>query len=123
MAFHLPEKFRRPEVELRLYGEHGNATNGVCQMASEGGWVLTCIASDGAGWEHVSVSARRRHKLRAPTWAEMCMVKDMFWDAEDAVVQFHPPRSEYVNFAEALHLWRPCDGWTQRPPSVLVGPR
>ena len=45
-------------------------------------------------WEHVSVSTERR----TPTWSEMCFVKDLFWGEEEAVMQVHPPRSEYVNY-------------------------
>ena len=52
-------------------------------------------------WEHVSVSM----KDRTPTWAEMCEIKDMFWDEEDCVVQYHPPKSDHVNIHEhCLHL-------------------
>jgi hypothetical protein len=76
------------------------------------------IASDGFGWEHVSVSLVNR----VPSWREMCMVKRMFWDAEDVVVQFHPPESEYVNMhPHCLHLWRPVGVEIPRPPSILVG--
>lgn len=50
------------------------------------------VASWGGGWEHVSVSLPRR----CPTWDEMCLIKDIFWDEEECVVQFHPPRSQYV---------------------------
>jgi hypothetical protein len=70
---------------------------------------VLCIVASGAdeddeaaqGWEHVSVSAPRR----TPTWAEMCFVKDLFWDEEETVLQFHPPKSQYVPM----------------PPSILVG--
>ena len=54
---------------------------------------LRIIASDGFGWEHVSVSRRDR----CPTWEEMCQIKALFWDEDDCVIQYHPPRSEYVN--------------------------
>jgi hypothetical protein len=37
----------------------------------------------------------------------MCFVKGLFWDDEDVAIQFHPAKSEYVNFHPfALHLWR-----------------
>jgi hypothetical protein len=83
---------------------------------------LRIIASEGGrsvakGWEHVSVSTRRR----TPNWREMSFVKDLFWDDEECVVQFHPPRSEYVNnHPHVLHLWRHVDGHAL-PPSILVG--
>lgn len=85
-----------------------------------GGPNLRCIASDGLGWEHVSVS----HPYRCPTWDEMCHVKDVFWDAEDCVVQYHPPRSDYEDFHPfVLHLWRPISADVPRPPRELVGGR
>jgi hypothetical protein len=70
------------------------------------------------GWEHVSISTRRR----PPNWQEMCFVKDLFWDEQECVIQFHPPRSEYVNnHPHCLHLWRPTDNHVRLPPSILVG--
>lgn len=79
-----------------------------------------CIASDQEGWEHVSVSLR----ARCPTWDEMCFIKDVFWDDEETVVQFHPPKSEYVNHHKfCLHLWKQIDMAVVTPPSIFVGPR
>ena len=70
------------------------------------------------GWEHVSVSTRRR----VPNWQEMCFVKDLFWTSDECVIQFHPPRSEYVNnHPNCLHLWRPKDNHVRLPSSILVG--
>lgn len=70
------------------------------------------------GWEHVSISTRRR----PPNWQEMCFVKDLFWSEEECVIQFHPPRSEYVNnHPHCLHLWRDVDNHVRLPPSILVG--
>lgn len=78
----------------------------------------TIIVSDGMGWEHVSISL----KDRTPTWEEMCAIKDLLWDEEDLVVQYHPPKSEYVNVAvNCLHLWRQFEGEFPAPPSLLVG--
>ena len=51
----------------------------------------------------------------------MCFVKDLFWDETETVIQFHPPRSEYVNNHNfCLHLWRHKEGH-RLPPSILVG--
>lgn len=69
------------------------------------------------GWEHVSVSTRRR----LPNWTEMCFAKDLCWDAEDTVIQYHPPKSRYVNEVPyCLHLWKP-PGRLRLPPMMLVG--
>lgn len=55
------------------------------------------------GWEHVSVSGRRR----CPNWPEMCEIKSLFWDDDDLVLQYHPPKSDYVNtHPHCLHMWR-----------------
>jgi|SRR6267142_2303487 len=86
-----------------------------------------CIVASGAdaddpmseGWEHVSVSTARR----TPNWREMSFVKDLFWDEDECVVQFHPPKSEYVNLHQnCLHLWRHKYVDFQRPPTLLIGP-
>ena len=89
------------------------------------GSVLRFIASTSAepeseGWEHVSVSTG----YRIPNWIEMCFVKDLFWNEEECVIQFHPPKSEYVNHHPfTLHLWKDTLNNIRRPSSVLVGPK
>lgn len=56
------------------------------------------------GWEHVSVSP---YNGKTPSWDDMCEIKDMFWNDEEAVIQIHPKKSEYVNLLDnCLHLWR-----------------
>jgi hypothetical protein len=80
-------------------------------------FTLRIIASYGTGWEHVSVSLPNR----CPNWREMCCIKDLFWDAEDVVIQYHPAKSEYVNrHKTTLHLWRPV-GKEIPPPKEVVG--
>lgn len=65
--------------------------------------VFLVVASDNAGWEHVSVSIIGVN--RSPTWEEMCWVKDHFWGRKDVVVQFHLRESEYVNNPKyCLHM-------------------
>ncbi len=102
--------------------------NGLFIIARERGpkTELRIIASDGAAavaeglepWEHVSVSTA----TRCPTWDEMCRIKDLFWSEDETVLQFHPPKSEYVNnHAFCLHLWKPCGLVVPLPPSILVG--
>lgn len=96
--------------------------NGCFQIPFENGNYAFVIASDGFGWEHVSVHMVKNGKQCTPSWADMCAIKDLFWGEEDTVIQFHPPRSEYVNnHKHCLHLWRPTDTQIQTPPSILVG--
>ena len=67
---------------------------------------LFIIAANGDSWDHVSVSVVG--SMATPNWDEMCFVKDLFFEPEEAVFQLHPPHSRYVNVhAGYLHLWRP----------------
>lgn len=84
--------------------------------------MLQIVAASGAEpivekWEHVSVSV----KWRCPTWEEMLFVKSLFWDDDDCVVQFHPPKAHYINtFKFCLHLWCWRGGLFPMPPKVTV---
>ena len=81
---------------------------------------LSIIASDGAGWEHVSVEILNM-PYNAPTWGEMNFVKELFWQDEEWVVQFHPAKSSYVNcHPGTLHLWRPLNETMPTPPTNMV---
>jgi len=117
--FHVPERCRVLEGCMASDASYGN--NGAFRVVVSGTRCVA-IASDGMGWEHVSV--RPAKAKRTLTWEEMAAVKDLFWDEEDCVVQYHPPKSEHVNcHPYALHLWRPTGEELPRPPSILVGPR
>jgi len=84
---------------------------------------VKCIASDGLGWKHVSVSVEGK-VAAPPSWSVMCQVKDLFWEPGDWVVQFHPGASDYVNFHPGvLHLWQPLNAELPKPDSMMVGPR
>jgi hypothetical protein len=125
MAFHVPELSRL--INHPVLGSTSGAGNNGCFIleSPEPGWSLVLVASDGEGWEHVSVHARGRkmNAMRTPTWKEMCYVKRLCWDGEDEVVQFHPKESQYVNYhPHVLHLWRPIGIGIVVPPAHLVGP-
>lgn len=80
---------------------------------------VKCIACDQGGWQHVSVSVQS--SSQPPSWAIMCKVKDLFWEPEDCVVQYHPPRSQYINcHPGVLHLWRSLDSNFPMPPKEFV---
>lgn len=100
----------------------------ICNVGIDGGagvifhagkrWA-SVIWSFGGGWEHVSVCPYNR---RTPSWEDMCRLKDMFFRDDEAVVQYHPAKSEYVNnMPNCLHLWRPIDAQLPTPPSIMVG--
>lgn len=116
MSFKVPERYRDKQYSTAADGNNGLFFIPAAKARDE----LKVIASDGAGWEHVSVSKR----YECPTWDEMCKVKSLFWDdPEDWAVQYHPPESRYVNnHPYCLHLWRPIDiGPMPFPADSLVG--
>jgi len=121
--FHVPEAYRIMTGRVASTPEYGN--NGAFELPPiRGGRKFFCIVSDGMGWEHVSVHVLDGKRLHTPTWSEMCHLKDVFWDAEDMVVQYHPRKSQYVNnHPYTLHLWRPTQEVIPNPPSILVGVR
>lgn len=117
--FHVPNKFRLRNGILGSDDSYGN--NGFFvipnRFAPGNKSVLAVQASDGDGWEHVSVSI----EFRCPTWDEMCYIKNIFWDDEDCVMQLHPPKSKYVNNHQfCLHLWRPISENILIPDSSMV---
>lgn len=108
-------------VDQRYCTDSSYGFNGMFRFAI-GGYSLRCIASDGMGWQHVSVSIERDN--RPPKWEIMCQVKDLFWEDENWVVQFHPAKSEYVNHHPGcLHLWRSMEKPFPTPDSIMVGPK
>jgi len=135
MSFHVPNQYRvKDDPVLGSDDSYGN--NGYFRLRSSvTDYRLDVIASDGEGWEHVSVVAHlkgseRGNRLgkkitRTPFWNEMCQVKDIFWDAEDTVVQYHPSYKDYINLhPHVLHLWRPTNPTLMPlPPSWMVGPK
>lgn len=80
--------------------------------------LLKVIISTGGGWDHVSVSLEDR----CPTWSEISNIKDIFFEEEETVVQFHPAHSEYINnHPFCLHLWRNQNEKYELPPSWMTG--
>ena len=122
MRKQFPDKVEEGRVLHGSYGTRHGVPYGAFEIMGPCGAKLAIIATDGKhpsghGWEHVSVSTNRR----TPNWQEMAFVKDLFWDEEETVVQFHPPKSQYVNnHPHCLHLWKPPHE-VQLPPHGLVG--
>jgi len=117
MSMHTPNRYRVLYGKMASDDSAGN--NGAFKFINSIGEQIFAVSSCGMGWEHVSVSL----STRCPTWEEMCMVKRLFWDDDDCVVQYHPPKSEYVNcHPYCLHLWRQIGKEFQLPPSWMIGP-
>ena len=113
--FHTPENYRTKTGTLGSDESYGN--NGAFTIPFES-YELTVIASDGEGWEHASVSLNNR----IPNWREMSFIKDLFWDSDDCVVQYHPSKKDYIdNHPNCLHLWKQINKEFPQPPFHLVG--
>ena len=87
------------------------------------GWVtirgttFVFVASNGGGWDHVSVS----HCSRCPTWNEMCQIKDIFFEKDECCVEYHPAEKDYVNIHPyCLHIWKPQNVELPKPPKIFV---
>lgn len=121
MKHTLPDKLENGRLRRGHFGTSStDGPSGAFFVQGPCGCELKIVASgaDETGWEHVSVSTPRR----PPNWQEMCLIKDLFWEPEETVMQLHPPHSEYVNnHAYCLHLWRPVFTNIPLPPSILVG--
>lgn len=99
-------------------GGWGDDKCGAFQLNLEGSrLIFNVIASSGGGWEHVSVSTEER----CPKWSEMQQIKELFFDDDEAVMQLHPAKSDYVNVhPNCLHLWRPLHAVIPLPEKIMV---
>jgi hypothetical protein len=105
------------QYRLLAFSSRDDGNNGAFIVPFEGR-ELKVIVSYGMNWDHVSVSLPNR----TPNWEEMSFIKDLFFDENETVIQFHPKKSEYVNnHLYCLHLWRKQDSEHELPPSILTG--
>ena len=132
--FRVPERYRIHTGTYATTYHAGNNGAFLVRHPKIAHTFLLCIASDGGGFEHVSVTLQTsnvggRHKSalatlnnRCPLWSEMCYIKDLFWTDDETVIQYHPARNDYVNMhPHCLHLWRPTEATIPLPPSIMVG--
>lgn len=112
---------RMVAFEQTFYGGNGDGGNGVFQfMSCIDANPLRVIASTGDGWDHVSVSRADR----IPQYEEMEQIATLFFEVEEAAVQYHVPKSDHVNIHRyCLHWWRPTKDILPRPPGYMVGPK
>ena len=84
------------------------------------GNLYNCIISNEMVWDHVSITL---DKKRCPTWEEMCWIKSLFFEDDEAVIQIHPAKEDYINVSKTcLHLWK-YQGEFPLPDSIMVGPK
>lgn len=108
------------DSEAELWGrtEAGGDFGGAFSvMSSSLGRELHVIASNGDGWDHVSVSGERS----CPTWEEMEQVKRLFFKQDEVAMQLHVSGKDHINIhPNCLHLWRPHAALIPLPPKEFV---
>ena len=103
---------------LFIEAENANDGMGGHYYDSISGKRLNFIFSYQLGWEHLSVSMPNK----TPTWDQMCIMKDIFWNKDECCIQYHPKEEDYVNnHPHCLHIWKPREVNIPTPPSILVG--
>ncbi len=81
------------------------------------GNVLRIIASNDAGWDHVSIS----RMTACPSWEDMEFVKRMFFEEGELCWQYHVPVGDHINInPHVLHIWRKHDFEMPLPPRWMV---
>lgn len=100
----------------------GDSKNGYFIIPAYG--IIFKIICSSEAWDHVSVSLMtRQNKIvkRCPTWEEMCFIKDLIFEPDEWVIQYHPPKSDNINnYPWCLHLWRPQNQEIPKPPPIMV---
>lgn len=123
---HLPEftkgtwhvqRNRDQEAGLLLQGLD-TRTNGIFWVRSPtDNSPLKVIVACGGGWDHVSIS----HRKRTPNWPEMEFVKRLFFKPDEVAMQLHVAVDDHINVHPyVLHLWRPHDAVIPLPPKIMV---
>ncbi len=110
-------------VRVDLYGDGvvGDEHNGAFVIdRHKDGEFFFLVASNGFGWDHVSVSLHRKNGAnikRCPSFEEMQMIKEKLFAEEEVVFQLHPREEDYINtHPYCLHLWRPNNYNMNIPP-------
>ena len=109
----------KKDGKIKIKAEGQNGFHGAYYDMLTKKW-LNFVFSYSCGFEHLSVSMPNR----TPSWEQMCMMKDVFWNEDEVCMQLHPKKEEYVNnHNHCLHIWKPTTQEIPQPPSILVGIR
>lgn len=110
---------KSPQV-FELYGHFGDDKSGAFLIPFPmHGVKLRCVASNGEGWDHVSVSVV--DNKRCPNWIEMDFVKRAFFHPEEVAMQLHPAERDHISFhPSTLHIWRSHLEPIPLPPKIFV---
>ena len=119
MRSEYPEKVEKGRTIQGQFASKPGERHGLFLFKLQTGLRCMVVASDGAGWDHISITLKVK---RCPFWNEMCELKSLFFEDEETVMQLHPPKSAWVNNVEhCLHLWRPQHAEIPLPDPMMVG--
>jgi hypothetical protein len=107
------EIINNKNINIIMLGKDG----GNCYVTFRFSKPITVVFSNGGGWDHVSASKANK----TPTWEEMCQIKDLFFNEEETVIQYHPKKSKYKNIHNhCLHLWKKQNNEFELPPDYMI---
>lgn len=116
------EKFRQEGPRGEFFGRFlVRYQQGILHVVAAKGTTETWaeMGLPGPPFDHVSVSIPG--SFETPTWEMMCHVKDLFWDDDECVIQYHPPKKDYVNYHKGvLHMWKPLGVDIPMPPKRCI---
>jgi hypothetical protein len=109
----------RDSFVLESYGSYGDGGNGAFIIPVPGQiTALKVVASNGEGWDHISVSVNG--EPRTPTWAEMEIAKKAFL-GDVTAMQLHLTAKDHIScHPYTLHIWRPHNRDIPLPPKIMV---
>jgi hypothetical protein len=117
--FKVPEKYRVIDGDNSTTIHNGN--NGLFKLYLRGnrtnlGSMLYITATEKDSWECVEVYT----PVRYPIWEELCLVRNLFWDRNDLVIQYYPREKDCSNFKKySVCLWRPTNQLIPNPQGAL----
>ena len=116
-----------PLASDESYGLQGYFTLYVGQHPAGFDTIYCIQSSNRHGWDHVSCYAiyfdyENNKRARIMGWMEMEYIRSLFFEDDEWVIQYSPPREKRVNVHPyVLHMWRPHDGELATPPQWMVG--
>lgn len=110
-------------IDIYGNGYLGDEHNGAFKI-NNGKDFYFVIASDGDGFDHVSVTRHKNNGTnikKCPTLDEMKKIKNIFFKDDEIVYQIFPSSDEYINeHPYCLHLWRPNNKDFSLPPHDFI---
>ena len=102
----------------KLASDDSYGFNG-CFLVPLEGELWHVILGDGMGFRHLSVTNAQKKIL--PSWTVLTRLRDAFFDDSSWVVQYLPPKDQYVDdHPFCLHLWESIDEPMPHPLIVMV---